>query len=478
MVFMMLAQVLGAAPPAAAVRYQVEFRPGDSAVSVTVTLPRPVGHPGFFVMPRAIPMGYGTQPYDRFVFDLVALDPTGAPIAVEDVEGPRWLIKAGAESPIASISYRVDLARMERLILSAGDASRARPRFLGLLGYSVFGFLDEAVDEPVELTVRVPAGWPVVTTLAPTADSVGAATVPAANFYALADAQIMAGPGLAVRRVEGAVPLTVAVYAEDSIDVATITDLADRALRGMTEYFGSAPFPHFTVAIEVLRPLSPDHAYRFSMEHLESATFRFATGQVDLSPAGRDRFYYNLLHHIAHAWIPKRCAPAGYYPFTWDFAAPIEGIWFSEGWAQYVAVDVLAARQPEPAAFRRAWAGRRFDPASLDTAPPIAGRSTPDLSGIAAHQYSEDFRISQTVFSRGGRMAEAIDQRIRDRTRGAKTFRDVARGLMTWCAAATTPVTVPDIQRIITQATGTATGDLIDHWLAPRGRPAAGRPRP
>jgi predicted metalloprotease with PDZ domain len=214
------------------------------------------------------------------------------------------------------------------------------------------------------------------------------------------------------------------------------------------------------------------------MEHLESATFRFAAGQVDLGPAGRDRFYYNLLHHIAHAWIPKRCAPAGYYPFTWDYAAPIDGIWFSEGWAQYAAVDVLAAGRPEPGGFRRAWAGRRFDAASMDTAPPIAGRSTAELSRLAAHQYSEDFRISQTVFSRGGRMAEAIDQRVRNRTRGDQTFRDVARAVMTWCASGAAPITASDIERIITKATGTATRDLIDQWLAPKGRPTPGRPRP
>jgi predicted metalloprotease with PDZ domain len=464
---------------AAPIHYQLDYpRAGDSQVRVTLRLPTPLPHAAHFVMPRAIPMGYGTQPYDRFVSDLAALDPAGRPIPLTDLEGPRWLVESGASLAVATISYRVDLARMDQQILSAGDASRARARFLGLLGYSVFGFVDGLTDAPIVLSVRVPAEWPLVTTLAPLADSLGTATVSAKDYYALADAQIMAGPDLVVRRLDAGVPLAVASYAEGAIALDTIAALAGRALREAISYFGSAPFPHFTVALEVLQPVSPDHGYRFSMEHLESATFRFATDQVDLSPAGRDRFHYNLLHHIAHAWIPKRCAPAGYYPFTWDYAAPIDAIWFSEGWAQYAAADIFARDRPDAARVLRAWAGRRFDQAAVDTAPPIAGRGTALLSTVAAHQYSDDFRISQTVFARGGRMAEAIDQRIRAGTGGAKTFRDVARALMAWCATASEPVTAEILERVVRQSTSVAARDLIDHWLAARGPAVRHRPRP
>lgn len=461
----------------AAVRYRLEFQ-GGANVAVTITLAEPWSRPAHFVMPRAIPMGYGTQPYDRFVAELTASDPSGRKVEVTDIEGPRWAIGSSPDRPLASLSYRVDLDRMDRAILTAGDASRVRADYLGLLGYSVFGFVDGLEDRPIELELRLPPTWPIATTLAPKVDATGTTTVRALNFYALADAQFMAGPGLELRRVPSAVPLLVASYAEGPLDLTALAALADSALREAASWFGSTPFPHFTVAFESLRPVSPDHGYQFSMEHLESATFRYQSGTLDWSPAGRTRLRYNLLHHIAHAWIPKRCAPAGYYPFVWDHSAPIEMIWFSEGWAQYAAADMLALTTPDPAATRRRTAGRRFDAAAADTLPPIAGLSTAALSAISAHQYSDDFRLAQTVFSRGGLMAEAIDQRIRERTGGGKSFRDLARALLAWCATADQPVSVETLTTVARRETGVEVGDLIAAWLRPRGAPPAGRPRP
>jgi predicted metalloprotease with PDZ domain len=106
------------------------------------------------------------------------------------------------------------------------------------------------------------------------------------------------------------------------------------------------------------------------------------------------------------------------------------------------------------------------------------GRTTAELSRIASHQYSDDFRVAQAVFSRGARMAEAIDERVRRETAGRRRFRDIARGLMAWCASQERAVTVDDIERIAASTTGVQVRDIIDAWLAPRGAAPSGRPRP
>ena len=41
----------------------------------------------------------------------------------------------------------------------------------------------------------------------------------------------------------------------------------------MISYFGFAPFSHYSVVLEYLKPLPPPHVYNFSMEHLDSGTF-------------------------------------------------------------------------------------------------------------------------------------------------------------------------------------------------------------
>ena len=463
----------------ATVRYVLRFAEGDtSGVSVSITLPTPMRQAVDFAMPRSIPMGYGTQPYDRFVTDLVAHDVNGGTIDVTDIDGPRWRIASSATHALASVSYRVDVRRMEREILNAGDASRIRRGYVGLLGYSVFGFVDALASAPITLDVRMPDAWPVFSTLG-TSSSLGTLTVNARDFYALADAQVFAGPELRISQVTGRVPFTMALYSEQpDFDGKALGALADHALRQTIAYFGTTTLPRYTASVEILPPISTQHEYRFSMEHLESATYRFAIRQLDPGPAGRDRTFYNLLHHTVHSWLPKQCAPSGYYPFVWDYAGPIDGIWFSEGWAQYIAADIFGGTGPDGAARRRERVALRFDAAAADSLPPIRGRGTAELSRIAAHQYSDDFRISSMVFSRGAQMASAIDDRIRTATHDQKSLRDVARGLMSWCATSSSPVTADVIARVITETTAVDSRDLIDHWLAPRGSRAADRARP
>ncbi|MEZ4455269.1 MAG: hypothetical protein R2882_01780 [Gemmatimonadales bacterium] len=443
---------------------------------MSLSLPAALPYAADFVMPNAVPMGYGANAYDRFVVGLAGFTAAGAPLPPADVDGPRWRFPSGPEAPLATIRYAVNLAAMDREILSAGDASRVRPRFLGLLGYATFGYVEGTQFGPAEVRLVVPAGWPAFTTLASGVqrDSV---TAVAADFYHLADAQYLGGPGLQVRTPASSVPLTVALYAEAPFELDTLAMLSARALRAASDYFGSVPFARYTVSFESLRPVSPTHGYRFSMEHLESATFRFEAGATRMNGDARTRFYYNLLHHIAHAWIPKRCAPAGYYPFVWDDPVPIDGIWFSEGWAQYLAADMLARDPAFGPTVARALVATRFD-AATDSAPPIAGRTVPELSRIAAFRYSDDFRISAHVFSRGALMAAAIDERIRNRTGGRWDIRDIARALLTWCAQSPTPVTEATLGHVVAETTGVDVADLIDAGLAARGTRPGDRPHP
>lgn len=75
---------------------------------------------------------------------------------------------------------------------------------------------------------------------------------------------------------------------------------------------------------------------------------------------GSTRHLYNLAHHIAHSWIPKRAAAAGYFPWTWELSPVLDSIWFSEGWGQYAAAAALAQEAGLGDAFRNELVDRRF----------------------------------------------------------------------------------------------------------------------
>ncbi len=91
----------------------------------------------------------------------------------------------------------------------------------------------------------------------------------------------------------------------------------------------------------------------------------------------------------------------------------------------------VAAGTPDPAAFRT----RMLDaplPRERRRArlPFLKQLPLVDLSRVASTRYSEDFRTGRLVFSRGGLMAAAIDDRIQAESKGAKSLRDALRHLV------------------------------------------------
>ena len=455
-----------ARPP---VRYRLIYSaPGSTSVHVRIDLSSEATTPRTLLIPRAIPMGYSEEPYDQFVSNVAAFEAAGKSLPVARAEGPRWSLGAAAR-----VDYEVDLARMEQAIQSATDSSRERPDYVSLLGYSVFGFFEGAEELPIELKVEGPKGWPVFSTLAPAGGALHAE-----NFYALADSQIIFGPGLRVARVhyarENDAPLTLAYYSEVPVDQARLERLSAEAMAAMTEYFdgpSAPPFSHYTVFLEFLKPVSKDHSYGFGMEHLESFHAAMAATDADPTAFSDARLRYHIAHHIAHAWIPKRCYGEGYYPFIWDHAPRIDTIWFSEGFAQYAAIVALAASSAaggqNEEQHRQEMLERRFRSVLRDS--PLDLRHMPlrELSVFASTQYTADFRIGQLTFSRGGLMAAEMDDRIRAATHGQKSLRDALRHLIAWSAQNHREFRIEDLPVRFHEATGVETKDILENWLAP-----------
>ncbi|HEY6552225.1 MAG TPA: hypothetical protein VI669_02670 [Vicinamibacteria bacterium] len=440
-----------------------------------IQLPTASACPGTLVMPRAIPMGYGEQPYDRFVSGVRAFGPDGRGLPVKRAEGPRWTLCSFGQS-LARIEYEVDLARMEEAVLSASDASKWREGYLSLLGYSVFAFVEGFEPGPVRLEVRAPEGWPVFSTLAPRIpSSLGQTSASASDFYALADSQIIAGPRAQWRTLRTEpTPLFLALYseAEGDLGIELLGSLASEAFEAVAGYFGSRPFAHYTVQQEYLRPRSESHRYGMSMEHLESATFYLAADQALRATADettRSRTQYNFAHHVAHAWIPKRCAGPGYFPFSWELAPLLDSIWFAEGFGQYAAADALASRLPpaEGAAYLERIVQRRFRESLAEAPAFLLGMPLVELSFVASTRYGEDFRTGRTVFARGGLMAAEMDREIRRASEGKQTLRDGLRALVAWSAREARPFAIADLPDHLKAATGVDVRRIFDRWLAP-----------
>ena len=434
--------------------------PGGATIQVRIEAPAPASAPRTLMIPRAVPMGYGEETYDSFVSNVRAFDAAGKPLTVVRGEGPRWSVGSASR-----VEYEVDLARMEQEIADATDSSRVRPGYVSLLGYSIFGTIEGMENRGTELHIEAPKGWPVFSTLAP-----AGGPLHAADFYALADSQILMGPDMRILpveyRIEKPAPLTLAYYSEAPVDAQRLLRLSSEAMAAMQDYFDGdqpPPFSHYTVFLEFLKPLSKDHSYGFGMEHLESFHAAMSAADADAASSPDARLRYHIAHHMAHAWIPKRCYGDGYFPFSWAAASKIDTIWFSEGFAQYAAIVALASSEEA----RQQMLDRRFRSVLREAAPELRRLPLRGLSVRASTEYARDFRIGQLTFSRGGLMAAEMDDRIRAQTHGEKSLRDALRRLIAWSAHNHRAFRIEDLPVRFREATGVDTREIMVRWLAP-----------
>ena len=452
------------------VAYQLSYAGrNDPRVSLRITPESPLAAPVALVIPRSYPGGYSFVRYDDFIEDVRAASPDGKSIECKkDDDGPRWAVGQEGER-VSLIEYRVNVGRMEERIRESVESSKIRKNYVGLLGYSVFGYIDGLEQGPVTLQVDGPGDWPVLTTLDPRAAALkGTANAQAANYDILADSQVVMGPGVQFRERAGKIDLLMAVYSEGDEDVDAESKLAREALDRVQEYFGDTPFPAYTVLLELLRPRE-GHDYNFSQEHDTSGTFSLSVDHATNAHSADSHNYsalFNYAHHMAHSWVPKRVWGVGYRPFNWELPPVIETIWFNEGFGRYAGMQALAAGLPDGERKTRRERELTRTRGFLDAAPPFIKRMPLTLlSQEASFLYARDFRTGMNIFGRGFLMAAEMDDRIQAQTGGRKSLRDGFRALLAWSAKNQRALQVEEMIRIISESTGVDVHDIAARWM-------------
>jgi predicted metalloprotease with PDZ domain len=93
-----------------------------------------------------------------------------------------------------------------------------------------------------------------------------------------------------------------------------------------------------------------------------------------------------------------------------------------------------------------------------------------ELSQVASTRYSEDFRTGRLVFSRGGLMAAAMDDRIQQQSKAGRSLRDALRYLVSWTSRERRAFAIEELPALIQQATGVDVREVMEHWMQPLGR--------
>jgi predicted metalloprotease with PDZ domain len=337
-----------------ALRYEVAIPdPAAQRFEVSLEIPEPAGDTLQFFMPIWAPGGYQVVNYGRWVRNLRAEDPRGRALRVlregtpayprEGAPGDAWKIVTGGARRIV-LRYAVEdieVADAPGLWFELSDITPDEAFFNGT---AVFGYPAGRTAAPIEVCYRPPARWVLVVPL----ESTGVPNCFRARDYdALVDAPVYLGRDVLLREFsEAGRAIRLAVspvgpYAPDSL-LAVVRDV----VRAGVDFFGEAPFPHYTFLVELADPFDPAGRERYgdsygALEHANSSAYLLP--QVpEVATRGFFFFPQVLAHEFFHLWSPKRIHSDRLGPF--DYQSPVETstLWFAEGVTDYYAHVWLA----------------------------------------------------------------------------------------------------------------------------------------
>lgn len=401
-------------------KYKLLHSENSNLVTIVIAFDSLSTKSSYLQIPRSAPGTYEITEYPNFIQDVTALTLDNKRINGLRGEGSIFFFSEVAQ--ISEIEYKVNIKNMEKELKGGFASSKLRDQYLGILGYSVFGTIPGLENKPIESTITSDANWPIFTTLKPTQHFKSETTLDIDNYATLVDAQYLLGKNVQLFNVEDSeIPLIIAVYAEDAINIEKIGRRALLSLQGLIQYFGYIPMPHYTLCYEFLEAYSEEHFYGFSMEHMNSMTSSLPLESA-ITSYEPDANIGSIVHHMGHSWIPLRSYGKGYKPFDWAVAPIIETIWLNEGFIWYV-MSIVTSRPNVITFFERV----------IGNAPKyIQEKSLKELSQLGSTQYSGDFNIGRNLFSRGALMAKEMDDAIRKVTNNQRSFKDALLGLLEW----------------------------------------------
>ena len=221
-----------------AIDYELSHNKNEQFVTVTIDFDSRLAKNTKLVIPRSGPGTYDLTNYAAFVTNVIGYSADSK--TIKGILGSGSYFEFDTLDSIKKISYDVDIKKMESELLGGFASSKLRDGYLGILGYSVFGFVESLEYQPIHLTIKTDSSAPIFSTLRPSIDrNYGNETYEIQNFSLLADAQYLLGNRLQLYQISAAtIPLFVAVYSETEIDIEEIGRRVSLSLNGLIDYFG------------------------------------------------------------------------------------------------------------------------------------------------------------------------------------------------------------------------------------------------
>ena len=322
-----------AKPSAAPLKYELAFEhPNTHLLDVTIHASDLKGATVEFAIPDWAPGSYYIENYSANVQRFRATSADGKALSWRKTDSQTWQIDLAGAAAV-TISYQVFANTLQNNIAQYNE----RHAFIG--GPSVWMYLVDGKDRPIELSVAAPSGWKIATGMEHTSDH----TFAAADYNWFADApfeisdfaekdfEVMGTTyHVIVHDVENKKDFT--KFANDlQKTVATIVPL----FQSVTGTPQAAPFKDYYFIFHVWPKTGG------GLEHLNSTQINFTTDWNSTEPLpGTTLNQYDLklfvaAHEFFHAWNVKRLRPLPLGPFDYTQMVHTPSLWISEGLTSY-----------------------------------------------------------------------------------------------------------------------------------------------
>ena len=308
------------------IRYEVSFPNAvhhEAQISLTVSqLPKQAAT---FRMSRASPGRYATHEFGKNVYNVLAYDEQGQPLALTRTEGDVYVVP----------SHKGTIRLSYTLYGNYPDGTYAgiAPQSIHLNMPATFMWIKGFDQLPISVKFNLPVEntGVVATQLVPTADRY---TFTAPNFQYFMDSPVKIG-SLAVKEWQrtstDGKPLTFRVALEAAVPDSTAEGFARKVAR-IVDQAGAVygEFPRYDYGTYTFLASLTPYVHGDGMEHRNSTMIT-----VPVAFTGPEPVLGVFAHEFFHCWNVERIRPKTLEPFNFEKSNMSYELWFAEGFTQY-----------------------------------------------------------------------------------------------------------------------------------------------
>jgi predicted metalloprotease with PDZ domain len=384
---------------------------------------------------------YQVRDFAQYVNWLRAKDTTGHALRVDQVDKSSWRVEGAAAGAVVEYEVFADQSG------PYGAQINDQHAFLNLAEVLVYPVNGRALSARVRYT-DVPAGWRIVTSLAPTGDQFAAS-----NYDQLVDAPVEAGTFREADFDQGGANYRVVVDADPSdYNLEHIVADLRKVVAAATTWMNDRPYQNYVFLYHFPRGTAGgggmEHAYSTAIDLNAQTIHDEPESLMDVSA-----------HEFFHLWNVKRIRPQSLEPIDYTKEDYTTALWFSEG-VTSTAEDyvLLRARLMNESRFLRRL-GQQIT--ELVQRPAHRTQSAEDSSRDAwLEKYPYYFRPERSIsyYNKGDLLGVLLDLAVRENSHGQASLREMLQWMNNHYAKQ--GKFFPDSEGVRTAAEAVGGGDL------------------